>query len=167
MPQEVKKTKTPEQALAALMAQCAKAERSTDDARRLLRRWGIDPKEQDRIVDALVAQRFIDDKRYTEAFVRDKMRFSNWGVYKIRSALAMKRIDPEIVAEALAMCDEMQSGGRLEKALRVKVKQLKAKNEYDRKVKLMRYGLSLGFGMDEVTEAVENILVEWKNQDEE
>ena len=38
MPQDLKRTKTPEQALTTLMALCAKAERSTDDARRLLRR---------------------------------------------------------------------------------------------------------------------------------
>ena len=37
----VPRTKTPEQALAALMRLCARAERSEEDARRLMTRWGV------------------------------------------------------------------------------------------------------------------------------
>ena len=48
-PPEVKKTgkraKTPEQALAALMRLCARAEKSQDDARRLMRGWGLAERE--------------------------------------------------------------------------------------------------------------------------
>ena len=36
-----KKVKTPEQALAALMRLCARAEKSQEDARRLMRGWGL------------------------------------------------------------------------------------------------------------------------------
>ena len=48
-PPEVKTTgkraKTPEQALAALMRLCARAEKSQDDARRLMRGWGLAERE--------------------------------------------------------------------------------------------------------------------------
>ena len=44
----VPRTKTPEQALAALMRLCARAERSEEDARRLMTRWGVAPADRER-----------------------------------------------------------------------------------------------------------------------
>ena len=85
-PPEVKTTgkraKTPEQALAALMRLCARAEKSQDDARRLMRGWGLAEREGEQVLARLVRDRFIDDGRYAEAFVRDKLRLSGWGEYK-------------------------------------------------------------------------------------
>ena len=75
----VPRTKTPEQALAALMRLCARAERSEEDARRLMTRWGVAPADRERVLERLRRDRFIDDARYAEAFVRDKINLSGWG----------------------------------------------------------------------------------------
>ena len=72
----VPRTKTPEQALAALMRLCARAERSEEDARRLMTRWGIAPADRERVLERLRRDRFIDDARYAEAFVREKINLS-------------------------------------------------------------------------------------------
>ena len=64
-PPEVKKTgkraKTPEQALAALMRLCARAEKSQDDARQLMRGWGLAEREGEQVLARLVRDRFIDE----------------------------------------------------------------------------------------------------------
>ena len=56
-PPEVKTTgkraKTPEQALAALMRLCARAEKSQDDARRLMRGWGLAEREGEQVLARL------------------------------------------------------------------------------------------------------------------
>ena len=105
-----KREKTPEEALSALMRLCARAERSQGDARRLLRGWGIREAEAERIVERLVRERFIDDTRYAEAFVREKLRLSGWGAYKIRTALRRKQIAPETIDAALAQSDPAEVG---------------------------------------------------------
>ena len=64
------RTKTPEQALSALMRQCARAERCSGDALRLMRRWGVTDDEARKVLARLVAERFIDDQRYADAYVR-------------------------------------------------------------------------------------------------
>lgn len=74
----VPRTKTPEQALAALMRLCARAERSEEDARRLMTRWGVAPADRERVLERLRRDRFIDDARYAEAFVREKINLSGW-----------------------------------------------------------------------------------------
>ena len=53
---KVKRDKTPEQALAALMRLCAKAERSSDDALRLMRRWGLSDADSRKVLEQLVKE---------------------------------------------------------------------------------------------------------------
>ena len=62
-----KKVKTPEQALAALMRLCARAEKSQEDARRLMRGWGLAERDAEGVLAKLVRDRFIDDARYAGA----------------------------------------------------------------------------------------------------
>ena len=149
--------KTPEQALASLMRQCARAERSSGDALRLMRGWEIEPKDQQQILQRLIRERFIDDRRYAEAFVREKTSLSAWGEYKIRAALKRKGISEAIIGEVLLSSDRVQDTTRLEERLRSKIRTIKYKTTYELRTKLIRYGLSLGFSMESVMGAVESV----------
>ena len=158
----VKRTKTPEQALSALMRMAARAERSSGDARRLMRNWGVEPSEQAKVLEKLIEMRFIDDVRYAEAFVRDKLRFSGWGAFKIKAALRAKGIDSETIEAALAQADGGQMNERLLTMLRRKCRSVKYSTAYELRTKLIRYGSSLGYDFETVADAVAQIL---KNQD--
>lgn len=82
VPQHIKRSKSPEQALSALMRLCARAEKCSGDALRLMRGWGVEPAAQQQVLRQLQQQRFIDDERYAAAFVREKMRLSGWAAAK-------------------------------------------------------------------------------------
>lgn len=153
--QPIKREKTPEQALASLMKLCSKAEKSSGDARRLMYRWGIGKADQDRILAQLTTQKFIDDERYAAAYVREKVRFSGWGTYKIRAALSTKGIARDTIEHAVEGLDDGVMDDRLEKYLRRKRHIIKAASPYDLRSKLMRYGLSLGYDYEKVSDAVE------------
>ena len=160
MPQNVKKTKTPDQAYESLCRLCARAEKASGDALRLMRGWGLDETQGREVLDRLCRERFIDDSRYAAAFVREKMRFSGWGAYKIRSALAAKRIDKSIIDEALrefGPSDRESSAVRLGEQLARRLRT--ARHDDPRKVRaaLMRYGLSLGYDYETVMESVDNV----------
>ena len=152
------RTKTPEQALAALMRLCARAERAEEDARRLLVRWSIAPADQQRILDRLRRDRFIDDTRYAEAFVREKVRLSGWGARKIADALHRKRIDRETIVRALAQLDHSTAAERLTELLQRKMKSVKAATPFDLKNKLIRYGLSQGYDFEVVRDTADRII---------
>lgn len=149
------KTKTAEQALTSLMRLCSRGERSSGDAMRLMSRWGVEPRERAKVLSQLIEMRFIDDRRYTEAFVRDKLRFSGWGSYKICAGLRAKGISREIIDSAMSSLQPTELTSRLATYLERKNRQIKTDNPYDRKAKLVRYGLSLGFEYDDVIGAVE------------
>lgn len=155
MVQKVKRDKTPAQALASLMRLCAKAERSSGDALRLMRGWGVSDGDARGILERLVADRFIDDRRYAEAFVREKINLSGWGRYKIASALRAKGISPAIVAEALAQTDDTDMHERLAEILARRMRTLKASSPFDARAKLMRYALSRGYDCETARDCVE------------
>lgn len=144
------RTKTPEEALASLMRLCARSEKCEGDARRLMRRWGVEPKAAEEVLARLVRERFIDDRRYATLFVREKLNLNGWGAYKIRTALKRKEVSEEIIREALAELDGGKLRERLEEQLKRKLRTLKAKTPYELKTKLIRYGLSLGYDYEAV-----------------
>ena len=155
---EVKRTKTPEQALRMLMYRCAKSEVAVSDARRSLVRWGVAEADRQRIVDTLLRERFIDERRYAEAYVREKTGLSRWGVYKIRAALRAKQIPEMLIEEALRQIDPQFMRGKLEEQLRRKMQAIRARNGYELRGKLLRYGVGLGFDFETVGGLVDRLV---------
>ena len=159
-----KKVKTPEQALAALMRLCARAEKSQEDARRLMRGWGLAERDAEGVLAKLVRDRFIDDARYAGAF--EKLRLSGWGEYKIRTALQRKRIDRALIDAALAEADRSGMDERLRRQLERKARTAKYSTQYELKTKLIRYGLSLGYDYETVVEAASGLVTDTETCDE-
>lgn len=151
-----------------LMDLCAKSEKSTGDAYRLLFNWGVNKADHDAIISRLIKDKFIDNRRYAAAFMRDKMNFSHWGSYRIRTGLREKRIEEDIINEVLAGIDDTVMNNKLLQQLTHKMKNVKYKNTYDLRGKLLRYGAGLGFGHENVTNAVEEIMkTATKEEDED
>ena len=163
MEQKIKqpKSKTPEQALQSLMRMCARSERSSGDALRLMKRWGVADDAARKVLSKLQADRFIDDARYAEAFVRDKLNLSGWGVYKIKSALRTKGVSKDIIDEVIApMIEATDMKERLEDIMKRKLRTLKYSSAYDAKNKLIRFAASRGYELDEAIECASKIVGE-------
>ena len=156
----IPRTKTPEQALASLMRQCARAEKCSGDALRLMRRWGVSEADAHKVLERLIRERFIDDGRYAVAYVRDKVRFSGWGERKIRMALRAKGVAAHCIDAALGELEENDDTSRLEEILRKKAAKTTARDLYDLKGKLVRFGMSRGFDLDDVLAATDQVLRE-------
>ena len=133
-----KKVKTPEQALAALMRLCARAEKSQEDARRLMRGWGLAERDAEGVLAKLVRDCFIDDARYDRA----------------------------LIDAALAEADRPAMGERLCRQLERKARTAKYSTQYELKTKLIRYGLSLGYDYETVVEAASGLVTDTETCDE-
>ena len=155
---KIKRTKTAKQALESLMRLCARAERSSGDALRLMNGWEVPVTERNEVLQRLIRERYIDDERYAEAFVREKTNLSAWGEYKIRTSLRRKGIADEIINRALAQLSPEQNRERLIERLQRKAKSIKYDTTYQLKTKLIRYGASLGFAMEEVIESTNEVI---------
>lgn len=153
------KTKTPQQALQSLMRMCARSERSSGDALRLMKRWGLADDDARKVLSRLQAERFIDDARYAEAFVRDKLNLSGWGAYKIKMALRAKGVSKEVIDEVVVpMLDATDMTERLEEMMRRRMRTLKYNSAYDAKTKLIRFAASRGYDIEVAVECASKIV---------
>jgi regulatory protein len=163
---KVKRPKTAEQALASLMRLCARAERSSGDAMRLMATWMVPEGDRQGVLQRLIKDNFIDDSRYAEAFVREKSNLSAWGEYKIRATLRRKGIADEIINSALQQMPTEQNIERLTERLKRKMRTIKYDTTYQLKTKLIRHALSLGFSMDDVLKCVEEVMRDINTEEE-
>ncbi len=132
-------------ALKKAMSLCAQRELCSEDIRVKLDSWGINYSDSIKIISTLIAENFINEDRYANAFVTDKFRYYKWGRVKISSLLAAKKIAAESIRSALASIDEDHYKQMIRDILTAHRRSVKAKNQYDLKGKLMRFGLSRGY----------------------
>lgn len=139
------KEKTEQEAYLQLAAVCAQAEHCEQEMRDKMKRWGMDVEAQNRVIEQLAQERYIDNERYARAFVKDKVRYNKWGRRKVQQALWMKRIDDEIQQRVLDEIDDAEYLKVLMPLLKQKRKSIKAANDYELNQKLVRFALSRGF----------------------
>lgn len=158
MEQKVKRTKTPEQALRSLMNLAARSEKCSADALRLMKSWDVADADAKKVLQRLIAERFIDDSRYAAAFVREKINLSGWGLYKITSALKRKGIDSATISAVLSENSDVDMSERLMGLLERKVRTTKAKNSADLRAKLFRYAAGQGYDFSTIKDCVERVV---------
>ena len=71
---------------------CSRREYCEADMYSKLLQWKLSAEEAAVVISQLVNEKFIDNERYTMAFVRDKSKFSAWGAIKIKMALRTKKL---------------------------------------------------------------------------
>lgn len=140
-----------EQIIFKLEAFCAYQERCTQEVRTKLERLGADESLSNEVLKHLKEHRFLDDKRFVEAYVQGKLRIKKWGRQKIKAALFQKRIDAKLIQEGIyAFISDDEYQQVIESLIERKNRELSSeKNPQIKKQKLMRFLLSRGFQYDE------------------
>lgn len=145
---------TEEKALSRLAALCAKAEYCTGDVRDKMRRWGLADDAIQRNIDYLVDNKYIDNARYTRAFVNDKIEYNHWGRRKIEQALWMKHVPENVSSPILDEVPEERYLEVLKPLLKAKLPTIKADSDYERRMKLMKFAMGRGFSVEEVEKSL-------------
>ena len=159
--ERVKRVVTPENALQKLMVICSKSEKSSCDAIRLMQKWEVDKSKMKAVIETLKRDRYIDDKRYIEMYVRDKVRFSSWGGRKIIDTLVMKGLDRSLVAQAVdEQVTSTDSKEKLSLAMKKRYEQIRLKetDAYKLRDKLFRFAASRGFDFDDIRVVIDKIV---------
>lgn len=136
---------------------CARQEQCISMVRDKLLKWEVEEVDRVSIIERLVAEKFIDEQRYTGFYVRDKARFNRWGKTKIVWQLRQKGISTELINEALDTIPTHEYQDNLLDLLRQKKHQLKVEDPYKRRASLMRFAASRGFGFDEIKRALDEV----------
>lgn len=131
---------------------CSRSEHCEQDVLDKLRSCEICIEEKNEIVKWLVQENFIDNARYAKAYVRDKFRFNRWGRKKIWIMLKAKKIDDELIQNALNEIDEKKYIDALKELIENQRKKINGKSEYEIKGKLYNFALARGFESSIISE---------------
>ena len=110
----------------------------------------------EKVLQTLVAEKYVSDLRYATAYAREKAMISGWGETKIRYMLSAKRIPRDLITQALTEIDEDKADSRLKKLLENKARTLKADPQI--RLKLLRFALGRGYQYDDVVRVLQDIL---------
>lgn len=135
-----------ERALEKAKRYCSFQERCILDVENRFRAWNVKKEDWDSLIDKLMEQDFLNEKRYIEAFVRGKFLIKKWGKIKIKAELNQKRIYGKEIDEAISEEINEEDYVSVIKYLIVKKKELL--NERDKtkeKEKIYRYLLNKGY----------------------
>ena len=147
--------KSENDAYLTLAALCAQAEHCQYEMLEKMRRWELPEDAQARVMAKLIKERYVDDERYAQAFVKDKIRYNKWGRRKVELALWQKRIDEDIRKRVLDEVDSDEYLSVLRPLLKQKRKSIKAVNDYELNQKLMRFALGRGFTFDIIRQCID------------
>ena len=146
-----------------MMRLCSRREYCTEDIRHKLQLHQLEPASIEGIIQTLTEEGYLSDSRYATAFARDKSSLQGWGSAKIKLALHRKGIDAETIKDAMTGIDAKEAAKKLKTVLEIKHKSLikedlrknngtapDASRLYTIKNKLVRFGISRGYSIDEI-----------------
>ncbi len=145
--------------LSRLMSLCSRREYCSYDIADKLRKRGVSPSESAAILKRLKDERYIDDHRFAEAFVRDKFLLGGWGSKKIAFYLKMKHIDDDIIKKALLQLDDEKVGEKLKDLIHNKWRSLQRETDLEkRKMKTIRFAMGRGYDYPQCCKILNEII---------
>ena len=138
-------------------ALCSASEQAPGDIRDKLMRWGLTPHQAADVLNRLIDEGFIDERRYARAFVNDRFNFNGWGRVKIAYQLRHKGIAPDVISQALTAIDEQQYREQLMELLRAKWRDVSNREPRAAWAAMMRFAASRGFEAAVAADCVKQI----------
>jgi len=136
---------------------CSISEHCVSEVEEKLNAWCIECDDKAKIIDRLIAEDFINEKRFCIFFVKDKFRFNKWGKIKISYALKQKGLSNDLISMALGTIDEGEYEEMLAAILKTKLFGLKYEYEYEKQGKLFRFAQSRGFESNVIEKVLRNL----------
>jgi regulatory protein len=136
---------------------CAIQERCSSDIVTKMKTWRITNENQNKILDILIQEDFINDKRYSKSFCRGKFRIKKWGKVKITNELKRKNINPSTITSSLNEIKDIDYNTELDTQFNKKKQSIKSSNYYDKKKKIANYLIGKGYESNLVWEKLREL----------
>lgn len=151
------KPMTEKEALVRLSTQCVKSEHCRGEMMQKLRRMNLTDEQRQHVLNQLVEEKFVDDKRFARAFVSDKVKYNGWGRRKIEQALRMKGVAEADYREALDGVPADDYEETLRELIKRKWATIHASSDYERSGKLIRFAMGRGFSLEEIRRCIDGL----------
>ncbi|MFV0505266.1 MAG: regulatory protein RecX [Bacteroidales bacterium] len=128
---------------------CSKREYCSFQVVEKLRAWGMEDESKIKnVIDKLVADKFLDDLRFANAYVNDKIKYNHWGRLKVRFMLRQLLLHGKWLDTILDDFDHTIYEQIAKDVLISKFHSLKETDKYKLRLKLMRFMSGRGFELE-------------------
>ena len=140
-----KRTYTVDEAKKKLEYYCAYQERCHKEVTQKLKDMYMIPEAIDVIIVHLLEHNFLNEERYTKAFVSGKLKIKKWGKRRLVLELKRKNISKTNINQALTEIDEKEYIDIFNNLAEKRFNSTKEKNKYKKRKKLADYLLYRGW----------------------
>lgn len=163
MDMKAAKELTVEQARTRIQNLCSRSELCSSEVLSRLSKWGLQGPEARRLLDELIADRYVDDARFAREFVHDKLVYNRWGRIKISAALRLKKIPRDLLSAALAEISDSEYHRTLLDVMKAKARVTPGMETRESRLKVVRHALSRGFEMSLILEIEKSMRGKWES----
>ena len=139
---------------------CAYQDRCIYDVKQKLKAYDLSEEDVNVLIEALTKHKFIDEKRYVLSYTRGSYRFKKWGWNKIKVNLMAKKIDDQYLNLAFDEIDQEEYYIMISDELHKKWPTIKGKSDFDKKNKLIRFGISRGYEYDIINDIMSTMTLQ-------
>ncbi|MBT8244606.1 MAG: RecX family transcriptional regulator [Winogradskyella sp.] len=137
---------------------CAYQERCHKDVTNKLKSMRMIPEAIDNIVVHLITNNYLNEERFTKAFVRGKFRIKKWGKNRIIKELKFRQISDYTIKSGLKEIDLDDYFNTLHELTEKRISQVKEKNSYKKRKKVADYLLYRGWESNLVYEKINELI---------
>ncbi|MFR4157872.1 MAG: regulatory protein RecX [Bacilli bacterium] len=130
--------------------------RSINELRDYLKNKEEDTIIIEEVIDKLIDYKYLDDDRFTKAFIKDKLNFTNWGDYKIKNELKRLGVNEEIIYNNMTSIDDNIFYERINKIIDKDISINKKYSGIKLKNKIYNHLLTLGYSKEKVISIINN-----------
>jgi regulatory protein len=141
---------------------------STSELRIKLKQKGYETEYINEVLDNLKQKNYLDDTKFADMFVEEKMKLKLWGEQKLRSELIKRGIESDIITDVLR--NNISEEDKLNNAMIIASKKYNALmnrglNNETIKNKLVTFLNSRGYNYDVIKEVCDELIIEDDNYD--
>nr|WP_185145566.1 regulatory protein RecX [Chryseobacterium sp. G0162] len=135
-----------------LVSYCVYQDRCHAEVEQKMREFLLIEEAKEEIILYLMKENYLNEERFTRSYIRGKFYIKHWGRNKIRMNLKQKQISEKLIS----MCfDEIYEDDYIKTITRIyedySSKQ-KGLQEYQKKVKTIKYLMSRGFEYEKIND---------------
>lgn len=135
---------------------CNKRERCKWDFMTHAQKLGVSPAAAESILATLEREGWMNEERYTKAFVHDKSAISKWPERRIRMELKAKGIPANVVQRAMEEEYVLDEISEMKRWMEIKLKSCKHNDLRKRYATLFRFLVGKGFTGEKVMDLLRN-----------
>lgn len=140
-------------------AYCAYQERTQDEVRQRLKKWGVwEEDEADELIAELISLNYVSEERFAQIYAGSKFRQKKWGRRRIKQELTKRGLTDYVIQKGMDEITDNAYEQTLQDLLTKKlvILQRTEPNPQKRKQKLARYALSKGYESELIWKIISN-----------